>query len=329
MRRLLVVPPKIDDATSYWRAVGPFSAPEFLDAGWLVSFQRQTIDWTVLAEYDALFMQRPWRGDHLALLKAARSMGLRVWVDYDDDLFAVPRSNPAFERYAAPGVHDTMRAIIRQADAVSVSTARLRNVIQELRDDVAPDVALIPNAWNERFHPLTYSGANNTKTIVWRGSMTHDEDLDRHKDDLLEIKRRFPDWKWVLMGDPYWKFVEELGECFVIRSTWDVIDYFQALESVKPTVLIVPLADNPFNHAKSNIAWQEATWAAAACVAPKWDEWDYDCIAHYYPGKRGSLVEAFERAAENPSSYVKESVGLLPRLEDANLLRINLLEGLR
>ena len=44
---------------------------------------------------------------------------------------------------------------------------------------------------------------------------------------------------------------------------------------------VVPLKDNLFNHAKSNLAWIEATCAGAMTLAPDWPEWRRPGVSNY------------------------------------------------
>ena len=53
----------------------------------------------------------------------------------------------------------------------------------------------------------------------------------------------------------------------------DPIDYHQFIRKIFPAICIVPLVNNAFNQAKSNIAWIEATSAGAVTLAPDMPEW--------------------------------------------------------
>jgi hypothetical protein len=46
-----------------------------------------------------------------------------------------------------------------------------------------------------------------------------------------------------------------------------------ALFDIRPHFVVVPLQDNPFNRAKSNIAELEAQAAGAIAIVPDWEEW--------------------------------------------------------
>jgi hypothetical protein len=53
-----------------------------------------------------------------------------------------------------------------------------------------------------------------------------------------------------------------------IEVGWlDMYDYIKYIKELRPRILFVPLVDNLFNRAKSNISWLEATTAGAVCLA--------------------------------------------------------------
>ena len=55
-----------------------------------------------------------------------------------------------------------------------------------------------------------------------------------------------------------------------------MLDYFGSLKSRTHAIQIVPLADDAFNHAKSNIAYIEAAAAGAVSVVPSWPAWRHN-----------------------------------------------------
>jgi hypothetical protein len=49
--------------------------------------------------------------------------------------------------------------------------------------------------------------------------------------------------------------------------------------------MFVPLVDNEFNRAKSNIAWLEGTWAGAKTIASDLPEFNKPGVTVYKPGE--------------------------------------------
>jgi hypothetical protein len=270
--RLLFCSPNHNDAPSLYRGVGA-----------LAELRRSRTDlevvtadrafWSTLAQVDAVYLQRPWTPDHLALIIMARRMGRPVWVDYDDDLLQVPDDNPSFEAYSDPRVRRTVVQIIQSADVVTVSTRALARVFYPI-DKREGDLLVIPNALDTTIMGELPLGINPDPIVAWRGTKTHQRDLMSYADPMVQAANTHKDWKWVFLGYRPWFMISRFpDERTGLVQSLDPIEYFALLRKLKPRLVVVPLANNRFNRCKSNIAWIEATLAGAACLAPDWEEW--------------------------------------------------------
>lgn len=327
-RRLLVHHPRLGDATSFWRAAGPFS--QLRVPGWDVILADDVPDWTTIASVDAVFMQRPFSHDHMVVAKCVRSLGRKLWIDYDDALFDVPVSNPSFGHYHKEKTREAIASLLCFADLVTFSTADLCDRMRALLPKMANSV-VIPNAWNDGFAPTLPKPFAPHKRIFWRGTCTHDEDVEAFLPDMVELAKRHPDWEWVFIGQPPWRVMQKLHEVKLrVREPMPIIQYFNALKTLECSVAIVPLTDSVFNRSKSNIAWQEATFAGCAVVAPNWREWDYPGIVHYMPDGRG-FQAAVEHAMDVGAFAHKQSWRAMTEhrmLSNVNKMRAALLETL-
>lgn len=324
MRTLLAICPSVSDATSFYRGMGPLSALKV--PGWRMEAAPPAIDWSVLARVDAVFMQRPSADAYLQILGMAKNLRRPVWVDYDDDLTEVPPSNPTYQKYLAERAN--VATFAAHADVVTVSTAAIAARMTGLG---ARDVRVVPNAWDDRFFRDFAPARPLEKLVFWRGSATHDEDLDVHLDELARIRRAHPDWRWLFCGSPYWKVRQVIPapQLVVDAVNRDPVDYLRRLEWVRAGVALVPLKDSAFNRAKSNIAWLEATYAGAATVGPDFPEWGRPGVTTY--GGAVSLAEAFELAAERYAVSVAESRAYIQEhllLSQVNRRRAEVLGGL-
>ncbi len=225
---------------------------------------------------DALFLHRPCSDEDLELARAAQRHARRVWVDYDDDVFAVPSDNPAHAFFNRDGTQARMATILREADQVSVSTAALKERFEHgglLRRRKSPAV-VIRNALDISLFP--YRDATpppRRKTVLWRGSATHHQDLAQYLPAMLEVSRSFPDWNWNFLGAAP-DFLADAGFAeLTLAPPVDPLSYFNNIHELSPSVIIVPLCDTPFNRSKSNIAWLEAMFAGAVALVPDWPEW--------------------------------------------------------
>jgi hypothetical protein len=61
----------------------------------------------------------------------------------------------------------------------------------------------------------------------------------------------------------------------------DYFGFMGQFKRMKPWTHIVPLTDNPFNRAKSNISALEAIYAGAIPIVPDWEEWQIPGAMRY------------------------------------------------
>ena len=132
--------PNPTDATSFYRAVGPLQDLK-RKMGFILQIGSD-VNWATLKGTDAVFMQRPFTKNHVQILEMAQANGKKVWVDYDDDLFSVPRSNRTFRLYGDAKNQNNIAQIVAKADVITVSTPQLQRVLGEVIGRVkaaAPD----------------------------------------------------------------------------------------------------------------------------------------------------------------------------------------------
>lgn len=306
--RLGITIPVMTDGTSFYRGAGPL-ASMMLDGRGLNLETGQRIDWVWMRGVDAVFMQRPFSPDHVRIMSMAKLHGKPVWVDYDDDLFTVPSSNPAHGMYRQQSVHHNIMTLITQADVVTCSTEALRTKFVKILEHVqrAGDLndsvphknfspekfVVVPNAYDEEL--LNYGIRHwseplppATRTVMWRGSSTHDADLRLYTPAIAEAFLKAGEgWTMNFVGSPFWQSIETLeargieSKRLLVTETMDPIEYFHYIFHVQPALMIVPLVDDLFNRSKSNIAWIEASHAGAMTLAPDWPEWKRPGVLNY------------------------------------------------
>jgi hypothetical protein len=150
--KLLCVFPNIDDATSFYRGLGPLA--ELERSGEVEVVITQTFDWPAMIRVNGVFLQRPYKKVHVDIIRLAKSCGQKVWIDYDDDLFTVPMDNPSYFNYSRPEIKEAVKACIQLADKVTVSTKALLRLRQ--------DAVLIPNSINLNYFPFTEANTKPT-----------------------------------------------------------------------------------------------------------------------------------------------------------------------
>lgn len=276
-KNLYVLIPNATDGTSLYRGWGPLSKLKEVmpEVSFIVS---ERVDWSILINCDAAFLQRPFTDAHLKVCQMIKNMNIPLWVDYDDDLFCVPRSNPTFENYSTDETRLRVATILGLADHVSVSTKQLATAYNRIREkNNKSNCEIIPNALDLKLFPETEERTKQRHRLaVWRGSATHDEDLMEYEQELVQAAKKFPDVLFQFIGKPFWGTVQNMKQnAKNVQSAKgvDPIEYFTVMRKIQPLAMFVPLKETPFNLSKSNIAWLEGTYAGAVSLVPDWEEW--------------------------------------------------------
>jgi hypothetical protein len=264
MKKILIHSPVTTDACSFYRGIGAL-AP--LHTQYNLQLLPANINWSSVMGADLLYMQRPFSDTHLQVAKIAKKQ-MPIWVDYDDALLDVPASNPAFVTYKGEGIRKSIKQLLEIADLVTFSTPALRDMF--LVEAEIKWHTVVPNAFNDYLFPDAAPTEPREKVVLWRGSDSHQGDLYTYKNEIEQLIHTNPDWKFVFMGMMPWM----IEASYIYTSGRDIMEYFPAIrDEIKPSVVIAPLGDNPFNRAKSNIAWLESSYAGAVCAAPDFEEW--------------------------------------------------------
>lgn len=336
MIRLGASIPNIVDATSWYRAAGPLADLEVRSsvAGhhFSVEFGLERYSWPEFRRMTGLFMQRPYRPSDLAILKIAKSQGIPVWIDWDDNPFSIPEDNPAYFTYMEEKTQFRIAEILSMADIVSVSTLQLKRQFQKKLSTgsrMCKYVVVIPNSVDYRSVPIAPLDTPREKTVFWRGTNTHQQDLMSVAKEIVETAKANPTWNWTFLGYIPWFIVKALpkGKVTCIQSV--AIDLMQQFinEQARPAIMMVPLElGSKFTICKSNIAWIEGTMGGAAVLAPNMEEWAHPGVTLYsspgdFSSKLGKLMADYETKPE----ILKEKVRISRKVidEQFNLQTVN------
>lgn len=346
--KLYSIFPNSTDATSFYRGVGPLARMKNITIG-----TSPEVNWGALALTDALFLQRPYTIAATKTILMAKRMARPIWVDYDDDLYAVPPSNRTAALYRSKDTQNIITDAIAKAELVTVSTQALAekfgSMLEAMKGQSAEPhlildptkIHIVPNAYDERLaQPLSGEWRrkrHQRKLVAWRGSCTHDDDLWCFAKEIRASVSAHTDWTWAFVGDPFWLLIDDLKRIPNTRDTtviqipsMDPIEYFSFMRETAPALIIVPLRDCEFNRAKSNIAWLEGIHAGAVTLAPDWPEWRRPGVINYFGQEDfGKKLESFVRGEidgaklwEEGATYVKEHM----TLGRQNILRSELVE---
>lgn len=200
--------------------------------------------WQAIMEHDAVFMQRPFTSQQVDIARVARETGRKLVVDWDDDLTKVPPWNPNVKSFAQ--AHQHCVTLARLADVVTVTSKALADTVA----DWGGKPCIIPNAIDDTFkRMLKYV---RKPIVLWRGSSTHSADLEAGREKFFELNKTH---EIIFVGDaPPWAY--QLKHRHV--PVCDYAAYMATMNTIAPEYVFVPLADHPFNRAKSDIGAQEA-----------------------------------------------------------------------
>lgn len=312
MIRVGVLTPDPGGAVSFYRVMGPFN---------LIEKNYQHIEivkitsacWSELSRIDVLFMHRCTTDQEIEVLNMARIGGIKIWIDYDDNLTEVPSDSPAFNMYEnQDGVKQNIKKVLSIADIVTCATPAIRSSLVSILER---PIFIVQNALNDSF--VKRNLRRPTKSIIWRGSKTHVNDLVSNKEMIRKIAEKHPDHAWYFIGQYPWMFTDEISsdKLFFVAGS-EPYKYHQTLLSIAPEFMVVPLVDTKFNHAKSNIAWIEGTWAGAKVFAS-------DLPEFLVPGC-GIPSLGIEPDLDASWSYIQENL----LLSHVNKIRVQLIESL-
>jgi len=257
-------------ACSYYRAWGVF--PKLKD---IRCQSIETVSWQQLADADIVFIERPHDPTFVEAAKIVKDFGLKLWVDFDDNLFCLPDWNPAQGFYHSKITKKCLLESMKMADITTVATDEIKEVYAEHCNKIE----VIPNAFNDYNFKLDYKPSKN-KIVLWRGSNTHRGDIMPYAENIWSTSEENPEWQFHFMGNDLWYITDNITNLATTEEL-DIIRYFHRIKMISPSIYIVPLAFNKFNAAKSNCGWLEMTYAGAVTLAPNLPEWKKPGIVNY------------------------------------------------
>lgn len=215
-----------------------------------------------------------------------RSRGdVRRVFEIDDDLLNVdPTSARARAFYAQRDVRTRLLANMQSADALTVSTEYLANVVRTEYGVTTP-VHVLPNCLDPSVLDLEPVSQDDPVTVGWAGSDTHRGDFEQARKPLTRWFRRHPDVPFECMGVPYGWLVDRPAAARPWVPVWDdPAAYMRALDW---QIGLAPLANTQFNRCKSALKGLE--YAARGIVVVASDVEPYRGFVRH--GETGFLVQ--------------------------------------
>lgn len=326
--------PMEHDATSFYRALQPISQLRHIVPDLNIFHVPKEINMIHIAHMDVVFLQRPTSEAHLELIDMCKNLGVKVWVEYDDNLFCVPASNPAHAAIQNDKTQKVLKDILLAADVISVSTAQLARDIAKQIECEPKHIHVIPNAFNDYlFKDQPVFKPHNI--VMWRGTQSHQYDLHIFSPHILSAAKKNPMWLFNFMGYNPFYLTEALPKQSIHIEPMEIFKYHKMIKSIYPNLFMVTLSDTEFNRCKSNIAWIEATYAGGVTLGPTWEEWEKPGIINYKtPEGFGERLDQLlsvvtEKTAEHMHRLSWEYIQNNLKLSKVNRMRAALLESLR
>jgi len=269
MRILLVTGQKIMGG-EYHRLIVPHSKMHL--QGHEVS-QMASIDHvpeSQLSQFDLIIASRSISriGNEENVWKILKRLGIPVIIDTDDH-YQLSDSHVLKKEWKLNHRAEALIYNFSQADAIMVTTPYLKYVVSQFNKNVE----VFPNTIDfeqPQFIPNPEIEAMKSElvNIGWSGSVTHLEDLQLIEGEILSLnKSPYKDYKFMLAGfydgDSIWHKYEKIFTSNYILddnnygriNAADVYSYAQAYNLMD--IGLIPLRDNEFNRAKSELKMLE------------------------------------------------------------------------
>jgi len=252
MIRVLLLSPPGWAPVRYYRGEGAMLQLWRIDPSIEVVTPRYDEIWKDLIACDIVYCFRTFDDRCLSVAQKAKDLGKKIWFDLDDAVWALEPSHPSYAGYG-PKTLQIIEWFVQNSDKITVST-------KEIKKRMMSDCEVIPNALD--FYTLKYEPINSRieNQLHWRGGASHAEDLYEFREEMgkhITVYHGF---------NPPWHKRKHFPYVF---------DYFQYIQDLFASCVVVPLIDNVFNRCKSNIAALEAIYAGAIPIVPAWEEWEF------------------------------------------------------
>lgn len=245
---------------SYIRLLRPLSHPSLSACIQLTSSLELTEPYP-----DVVIIERLW--NHLAdlpafftMLDTLKQRQIPFLFEIDDDLLNIG-TRPGERNWPTPEQKMWLRALLRNADGVIVSTPNLANRLRHLN----PAIEVIPNALDERLFSSSQvirpDSASQRLTFGYMGTFTHIEDIISIIAPLRRILSRYADrltFEMVGIGDA--PLLQEAFKGLPLRIRQvpvEAVPYEQFAAWMQNHLHwdfgIAPLCDNSFTSSKSDI----------------------------------------------------------------------------
>jgi glycosyltransferase involved in cell wall biosynthesis len=247
---------------SNYRAYQPLAVLQRRGHELLLNERDRPIRPETLFEVDVVHMHRIATPEIQQLIGRVRQAGVGIVWDNDDDVTAVPRSNPLYARFGGFRSRDMragVRAMVRLADIVTTPSAVLADQYRELG---AGEVRVLENYMPPEFAKVR-AAKHKGVAIACLAALEHQVDYQELglRDVLLGLLDAHPELRVTSFGLGL-GLGHERYEHVELVSFLDIAKTFSRFD-----IGIAPLVDIPWNRARSNVKLKEYASGGIAWLA--------------------------------------------------------------
>jgi len=214
-------------------------------------------------EHDAIWIERYFTQESIVCIQIAKTYGLKVIIDDDDNRIEIPSylGVETIRYYNSSSTQQNISTAMTAADLVFVSTEYLASLYAY---NFNAKTVLVRNAYNDRLHHNLVPDLREKPIIAWRGSQKHSGDLESVREVMLKHQKALT-FHFLGTAPPVW-FPLTLENTAPFLP---LAQYFSLLKTAAPDFLFVPLLNNNFNKAKSDVSFIEGNvLGSAVIIAP-------------------------------------------------------------
>jgi hypothetical protein len=265
-------------ALAYWRCIWPANQLALRGELMYSSITNYFIDALPYTNADAVVIQRTaGKGsvDYIRQLsELSKKADFRLIYDVDDVVFL--DDVPDFHYCKSGNKEDpteTSKEIMDMCDEITVSTQYLKDYYH--RTTGIEEISVLPNripySWAGNFYSEEYLKRNFRKhrkkpRIIYAGSSSHidcamiNDDKDDFSDVLKVMIATRHEFTWVFIASCPRLLLPYVETKEMEYYNWSPLGLLpKVINTLEPNMMIAPLADNPYNHGKSNIKFLEAS----------------------------------------------------------------------
>jgi glycosyltransferase involved in cell wall biosynthesis len=264
--------------------------------GELAYYRKMTKD-ILKNRYDLVICSRPMNP---AIVQAFKDLKMPILADMDDDFWSIPSYHPGYKTVGPgnPMAIASFNKCLELADAISTSTDTLKQKFQEQYGD---KVYLVENGWdaeNINWQKSVIEKDPKKVYVGWTGTITHRKDFTLTLNAIADISVDFDNVVFVIYGDPdiynMLSAIPEHKKLFIPPTEYQ--EYPGVLGCFD--ILMVPLLDNAFNAAKSDIKLVDAGARKIPWIASR-----SSAYMKWYDG--GMFASTTEEWIEHLSDFIR------------------------